>query len=138
MRYGNFKIDKNWRETVIKEMVDTFNRLVQSLIVFAIIMGAVIINNSTPNAFYFEEEIIELSPLVKWFICGVLSFTTTAILLGPILALLDMRNAIRSIDEKMPMDHQVEPEEGKPDTAASDAAKQPDATAKSDVEHPET
>ena len=81
-------------------MIDLFNTIVHILIVAVVALGACIGYGAIPDAFYLENELIEPHPFVKVLIGGGASFLLATIFLGPVLVLLDMRDAIRSIDRK--------------------------------------
>ncbi len=85
---------------MIEEMVDIFSGIVQLLIVAVVAAGAYIGYAEIPDAFHIGKKLIEPAPFVKALIGGGVSFLLAAIFLGPALVLLDMRNAIRSIDKK--------------------------------------
>ena len=85
---------------MIEALVDIFSGLIQLLIVVLIAGGAYLGYLGIPDSVNLDGELVEIIPFFKILIGGGISLLLASFFLAPALILLDVRNSIRSIDEK--------------------------------------
>lgn len=86
---------------MIKDLVDVYTGLIQLLLLGLLVLGAWLGHKLIPDELTLAEETFKPNGFVKVLMGGGATFLAEAILFGPFLVLLDMRNAIRSVDDRI-------------------------------------
>jgi len=85
---------------MIEELVDAFSVIVQVLLVVLVALGAYIGYIAIDDSITIGQQVFHPSALIKIAAGGFIVGVIEVILFGPALVLLDIRNAVRSIDKK--------------------------------------
>ncbi len=85
---------------MIEELVDVFSGVVQILIVVLVVLGAYAGYLVIPDSVAIGGEVFHPPALVKIAAGGFIVWLVEVILFGPALVMLDIRNAVRSIEKK--------------------------------------
>ncbi|MCI0659934.1 MAG: hypothetical protein L0220_02560 [Acidobacteria bacterium] len=85
---------------MIEELVDAFSGIIQILIVVLVALGAYVGYIAIPDSVAIGKEVFHPPALIKIAAGGFIVWLVEVILFGPALVMLDIRNAVRSIEKK--------------------------------------
>lgn len=85
---------------MIESLVDAFSGVLQFVLVALVALGACIGYIFIPDSVSIGEQILHPPALIKVAAGGFIAWLIEIILFGPALVLLDIRNAVRSINKK--------------------------------------